>query len=145
MANEVQNIIAAIEKDSNAVLATLVQDVANIRTGIANSSAPISAAIQTAEKDALAMLSSVGAVAAAPNAITISGAIIPVWNAFVDIFNLLKGFIEGIQGKPASGNSPAEQAGDAAGQAVDNFVKGVEEDLTGSQIAGPNAANPKGN
>jgi hypothetical protein len=132
------NVIATIEQDASAVIATLVQRVTAIEAGIAKAAPAVSTAIETASADATAIVTGAASVATAPNVVTIGTVFVPVVNAFVDVFNLIRGFVEGLEGLPVSGTSSSEQAGDSAGQAVRNVVSDA---LTGSEIAGPNAAN----
>jgi hypothetical protein len=117
--------------DAQAVIAALFSRVTALEGAIAQVGGPLGTALVDVSgvvTSALGVGATVAAAATNPEtaAIAIGTAAVSVSNLFVEAFDEVKGFIEGVEGQtPATGATTQETDGAAAGAGVKNLFDAV--------------------
>lgn len=132
---DLESELASVGPNTKAFLMALTARVSSMEAAFANLGTSAAAALGDATTDVENALSAGATIAAAAvNPATLAVAIgqvaVPVTTLFGSAFDLAKGFVEGLEGKPAAaGASQAEVDGDAAGTGVKNLFDAFDETL----------------
>lgn len=145
-----ETIIANIEADlanfsteGKSVVATILARLTSIEGAITNVGGPLSTALTDVGSIVTAALGAGATVAAAATnpvaaAVAIGSIAAPVSSLFVEAYDEVKGFVEGIEGQtPAAGATGAETDGAAAGGAVRNLWDAVVDSIEGKVPPAP--------
>lgn len=137
-----ETIIADIEKDlanfsteGKSVVATMLARLTAIEGAITSAGGPLSTALTDVSVIVTQALSAGATVAAAATnpvsaAVAIGAIAAPVSELFVEAFDEVKGFVEGLEGKtPVAGATTQETDGAAAGAGTKNLFDAIVDSI----------------
>jgi hypothetical protein len=139
-----ETIIADIEADlanfsteGKSVVATILARLTSIEGAITQVGGPLNTALSDVSTIVTSALSAGATVAAAATnpiaaAVAIGNIAAPVSSLFVEAFDEVKGFVEGLEGQaPAAGSTTAETDGAAAGAGTKNLFDAIVDTIKG--------------
>lgn len=132
---DLQADFGTLTTDGKSVLATMLARLTTIEGAITATGGPLSTALTDVGglvTQGLAAGATVAAAATNPTAAAVAiGAIAaPVSALFVEAFDEVKGFVEGLEGKaPAAGSTTQETDGAAAGAGVKNLWDAIVDSV----------------
>jgi hypothetical protein len=130
-------IIATVETDANSIFTAALARLTAIETAIEAAGGPLATALGDVGKAVSAAVGAGATVAAAATnpatlAVAIGAVAVPVTTAFEDVYEGIKGFVEGVEGiNPTTGATTAETDGAAAGEGVKNLFDAIRDTIKG--------------
>lgn len=132
---DIQNDLANFSNEGKSVFATILARLTSIEGAITQVGGPLGTALTDVGAVVTAALSAGATVAAAATnpvaaAVAIGSIAAPVSSLFVEAFDEVKGFVEGLEGQaPAAGSTTQETDGAAAGAGVKNLWDAIVDTI----------------